>query len=189
MKEVREQLEKKMQGYQAEKIHDETFSLMKKIFGEKEQEDLLKDFESEMVKKGRVPERMLNVAKELSQLRGKVKAKNLTYSEMQRFSRDATDLTNALTEYSQRKELVSMEKGIMQITYKGDKAEIVATDEGVFVVERNKIRKVENGKLIDVDRKIFEQALKNTKERLKFNLSSEVIDTLKKELGEFVISF
>jgi len=44
MKQVREKLEKNMQENQAEKIHEETFSLMKKIFGNKSQEALISFF-------------------------------------------------------------------------------------------------------------------------------------------------
>ena len=77
----------------------------------------------------------------------------------------------------------------MQISYQGKRADIVATDDGVFVVEQDKIRKIEGNKLVESDKKDFESALKNTKERLKFNLDSNVLDILRKELGEFSVSF
>jgi len=48
-----------MQEHQAEKINEATFNLMKKIFGSKGQEALISDLEKEMVKKGKVPERVL----------------------------------------------------------------------------------------------------------------------------------
>jgi predicted nucleotidyltransferase len=190
MKELRDKLEKRMQEHQAEKIHEEVFGLMKKIFGSKAQEALIADFEKELIKKGKVPERNLAIAKELAKLKTKAKGKNLTQSEMQRYSRDADDLIEALTEYSQRKELVSVEKGIMKISFGGKWAEVVATDEGTFVVESTgKIKKFDNEKLVESDKKDFEQALKNTKEKLKFNLPSKMLEVLKKELGDFEISF
>ncbi|MBU0466941.1 MAG: hypothetical protein KKF39_04705, partial [Nanoarchaeota archaeon] len=189
MKELRDKLEKRMQEHQAEKINEEVLGMMKKIFGNKGQEALLADLEDKMVKKGKVPARMLNLARELINLKGKVKTKKLTQTEMQRYSRDTADLVDSLTEYSQRKELVSVERGIMQISYQGKKAEVVSTDEGVFVVEKDKIRKVDGKKLVESDRKVFEGALKNTKEKLKFDLPCEVMEVLKKEMGEFTISF
>ncbi|MBU1103724.1 MAG: nucleotidyltransferase domain-containing protein [Nanoarchaeota archaeon] len=189
MKELRDNLEKRMQEHQAEKIREEIFGLMKKIFGNKGQEALLKDFEDEMIKKGKVPERMLAIANDVVKLKGKVKSKKLTQSEMQRITRDASDLADALTEYSQRKELISVERGIMQISYQGKGAKIVTTDSGVFVVEKEKIRKISKDKLVDSDKKEFEEALKNTKERLTFNIPSKALEVLKKELGEFVVSF
>ncbi|MFH1290062.1 MAG: nucleotidyltransferase domain-containing protein [Nanoarchaeota archaeon] len=189
MKGLRDKLEKRMQEHHAEKVHEQVFDLMKRIFGSKGQEALISDLEKEMVKKGKAPKRILDIAKDLAKLKTQVKSKKLSQSEMQRYSRDAASLTDALTEYSQRRELVSVEKGIMQITYQGKKAEIVATDEGVFVVEENKIRKVDGKKLVESDKNAFEQALKNTKERLNFDLPCEVINALKKEFGEFTISF
>ncbi len=77
----------------------------------------------------------------------------------------------------------------MQISFEGMNAEIVATDAGVFVVSREWIKKVEGKKLVDSDKKKLADALKNTKERLKFSLPSGVMDVLKKELGEFSIGF
>ncbi|MBU0760148.1 MAG: hypothetical protein KJ858_00490, partial [Nanoarchaeota archaeon] len=76
-----------------------------------------------------------------------------------------------------------------QISYQGKGAKIVTTDSGVFVVEKEKIRKISKDKLVDSDKKEFEEALKNTKERLTFNIPSKALEVLKKELGEFVVSF
>src|SRR3989344_4943507 len=150
MKEVRDKLEKKMQEHQAEQIDEVVFNLMKKVFGNKSKEDLLKDVEKEMVKKGKIPERMFGVAEELTKVRQKVKTKKLSQSEMQRISRDSNELVDKLTEFAQRKELVSMERGIMQIAVGNQKVEIVATDLGIFVVEQQgKIMAIKEKKLID----------------------------------------
>jgi predicted nucleotidyltransferase len=189
MKEVRDKLEKKMQEHQAEKIDDEIFALMKRVFGQKSRDALLNDLEKELVKKGKIQERMLSVAKELAKLKQKVKGKKLSQSEMQRYSRDAAELSDSLTEFSQRKELVSMEKGIMQLDVKGEKYEVVATDSGFFVVSKERIKKISGKQLVDSDKKGFEEALKNTKDRLKFTMPNGVMDILKKEFGEFEIGF
>lgn len=189
MKEVREKLEKRMQEHQTDKIHEEAFDLMKKVFGDKNQEELVKTFEKEMVKKGKVPERFAHIAKELSDIKKKVKSKKLTQSEMQQISRDAADFMDALTEYSQRRELVSVQRGIMQISYKDRKADIVATDEGVFLVEPEAIRRITKSGFVDATKEEFEKALKSSKERLKYSLEAWVLELLRKELGEFTVSF
>jgi len=190
MKEMRASLEKRMQEHQAESLNKEVFDLMKKIFGNKGQEALISDFEDNMVKKGRVPERMLNVAKEISKLKLKVKGKGVPQSEMQRYARDSSDLVNVLTEYSQRKELVSMEKGVAKINFEKGWAEVVATDEGVFAVTQDgKIKRFNENKFVDSDRTSLEKALKETKERTQFSLPSEIVDALKKEYGKFTIGF
>src|SRR3989344_5599523 len=190
MKEMRASLEKRMQEHQAESLNKEVFDLMKKIFGNKGQEALISDFEDNMVKKGRVPERMLNVAKEISKLKLKVKGKGVPQSEMQRYARDSSDLVNVLTEYSQRKDLVSMEKGVAKINFEKGWAEVVATDEGVFAVTQDgKIKRFNENKFVDSDRTSLEKALKETKERTQFSLPSEIVDALKKEYGKFTIGF
>ena len=189
MKEVRVNLEKKMQEHQAEKIDEAVFNLMKKIFGSRSREGLIEELDKEMVRKGKISERMLSVARDLLKLKQKVKSKKLTQSEMHRYSRDASELIDDLTEYSQRKELVSIERGIMQISVGEVKVEIVATDSGIFAVSREWIKKISEKKLIDSDKKEFEEALKKTKDRLKFTMSSEVMDILRKELGNFDIVF
>jgi predicted nucleotidyltransferase len=189
MKDLRTQLEKRMQEHQAESINKEVFDLMKKIFGNKGQEALISDFEENMVKKGRVPERMLHVAKEVAKLKTKAKGKGIPQSEMQRYAGDSSDLIDALTEYSQRKELVSMEKGIVKINFDKGWAEIVVTNEGVFVIlQDGKIKLFKDKKFDETDREFFEKALKETKERLQFKLEEEVFEALKKEFGKFTIS-
>ena len=192
MKEVREKLEKNMQENHAEKIHEETFSLMKKIFGNKSQEALISDLEKQMVKKGKVQERMLTIAQDLSGLKSRAKTKQLTQSEMQRAIRDSADLTSALTEYSQRKDLISAEEGIAQLIFNdGQKAEIVSADNKLFVITKEKIMTLDlkKSKLEDSNRKEFEIALAKTKHKMKFNLPAKALEILKKKLGDFTISF
>ena len=82
-----------------------------------------------------------------------------------------------------------MEKGIVKINFDKGWAEIVATDEGVFVVlQDGKIKRYKENKFVDSEREFFEKALKETKERTKFSLPSEVVEALKKEFGKFTIS-
>jgi len=190
MRELRNKLERRMWEHQAEQIHREVFDLMKKVFGSKSQDALINEFDEEMVKKGRVPERMLGIAKGIVKLKTKVKNKDFTQGDMHRYSRDYSSLVETLTEYSQRKELISMEKGIVKINFDKGWAELVATDEGAFLVLQNgEIKKFEKGKFVDRDKKDFEKALKETKESVRFNLPSEVMDALKKEFGRFTVSF
>ncbi len=190
IKEIRTNLEKKMQAAQADKLSENTFALLKKILGDKSQNALIDEFEKELVKKGKVPERTLAALKEIAKLKTKTKGNKLSPSEMQRITRDASELANALTEYAQRKELVSLEKGIAQITYSDKKAEIISTDSGIFLVEQTgKISKIEHNTLKESDKNELENAIINTKAKLKFKLPSSVVKLLREKLGDFEISF
>ena len=188
MKDLRNKLEKRVQEHQAEKIHDESFNLMKKIFGNKSQEELIKDLEKELVKKGKVPERMINILKDVSKIKIKVKDKKFSASDMQKIIADSSELIGALTEYSQRKDLVMIEKGLMKIIYgnKGEKqADLVLTDEGVFLIHNAEISKIHDGKLSKSDKDKLDKALKETKSIVKTTLSVQVLEVLRKEIGNF----
>ena len=190
MKELRKNLEIRMQEHSADKIHEEVFSLMKQIFGNKGQEELVRELEKELVKKGKIPGRMLAIAKEMTEVKKKMKSKKLTQGEAQRISRDASDLIKTLIEYAQRKDLISLEKSIVQITYgkeKDKKADIVLTDSGVFLSEIEGLRKIHGGKLMNAKREELEEALKSTKDKMKPKISSHDLEVLRKELGEFSI--
>jgi len=190
IKVMRAKLEKRMQEKQAEKISDTTFDLMKKLFGNMREADLLAAFEKEVIKKGKAPGRMLGIAKDVAGLKKKVKGKVLGQSEMQRETGNASDLINSLTEYAQRKELVSLGRGIVGFTYKDGKAEIVATDHGVFVVQQDGMILVVKGKKLEEStREALEKALGETKERLKFNLDSEMIGIMNAKYEKFSIVF
>ncbi len=191
MKSLREKLELRMREHTADRVHEDLFSLLKSIFGSKSQEALIKDFEDELVKKGKMKGRMLGIAKEIAGLKRKVKGKSLTQADMQKISGEATELMGALIEYSQRKELIAIEKSVLQVSYsKGEKrAEVVLTEDGVFVVFDGVVNKISSGKLVKSNVTEMEKALKETKDRLKGKIDSGVLKVLGKELGEFSISF
>ncbi|MEK6854826.1 MAG: nucleotidyltransferase domain-containing protein [Nanoarchaeota archaeon] len=188
MKELREKLEQKMREHQADKIYNETFAIMKNIFGNKGQEALIKDLEAEMIKKGKLPERILNIAKEIAKIK-RTANKKITQGEMHRLNRDASDLMASLTEYLQRKELSEIKKGIIRISFDGKKADIIPTEEGIFVSENpESIKKIKDGKISLSTKEELAKALSETKLEKTHQLSSEVIEILKKEFGEFTIS-
>src|SRR3989338_1122634 len=189
MKVLKDELELRMREHTVDKIHDEVFTVLKNIFGTKSSDLLVKDLEEQLVKKGKIQKRMLNIAREIADIKKKSKNKKLTHTEQQKISGEGSELLNALTEYAQRKDLVALEKGIIQITSKDRKAELATTDSGIFVVEKRGIRKISGKRIDNSDAKAFEDALKNTKERLKGKLSQETLDVLKKEFGEFSVEF
>jgi tetrahydromethanopterin S-methyltransferase subunit A len=191
MKEFRGKIELRMREHTAERVHDEVFSLLKQIFGSKGQEALIEDFNKELVEKGKVQVRMLNIAKEIADVKKRAKSAKLSQADMQKISGEGSELIGALIEYVQRKDLIALEKGVLQVSYSGGKkkAEVVLTDSGDFVVGEKGVRKISKGKLVESDRKELEKALADTKDRLKGKMDSKVLEVLKKEFGEFEISF
>ena len=74
VKEIREKLEIRMQEHLVDNLHCEMEKLLKNIFGNKSQNALLDSLDKELVKKGKLQPRMLEIAKEI--LKIKQKAKN-----------------------------------------------------------------------------------------------------------------
>lgn len=192
MKLLRDKIETRMQEHESERIERETVELLKTILGNKGKDALIKDFDKNLVKTGKVQRRMSSVIKDVLNAKAKVKGKKkLTTQEMHKLSAEASELIDALTEYSQRKELVALQKSVVQIKYGKDKekkAELMVSNDDVFVISDGQIRKIVKGKLIKSDEKSLNDASKKAKDSLKVNLNSEVMKVLQKEFGEFSFS-
>lgn len=190
MKEFRSKLEKKMQEDQAEKIHQGVFSLLKRVLGSKSQDALLKELDKELVKKGKIPERMYSIAKEISTIKAKTKGGKISASEMHRITREASELIDTITEYSQRKELSSLEKGMARIEFGDKKAEVLSTEKGIFLVEQTgEISKLHGSGFKESSRKDLEAALSASKNRDSFSFTQDTYEALKKKFGNFTIQF
>jgi len=190
LKEMRKKLENRLLEHNAEHIDDEVFGLLKNIFSNKSKEALINDFEKELVKKGKIQKRFIPVLHDIAKIKQKLKSGKLSQIEMDNVKRGATELVSELIDYSQRKELIATEKGVMQVSFNSgkNKGELVLTDSGAFFVEAGRIMKIAKGKMDVSDRKEFEQSIAKTKDRTKVKLGSDVLNVLDKELGEFEIS-
>ncbi len=188
LKEIRRKLEEKLIEHAADAVHDEVFGLLKNIFGNNNKEALMSKFEKELVKEGKMPAKFIPIIKEVANIKTKSRSKTFSQSEMDRVRRDASDVTTSLMEYTQRKELVNVEKGVIPLSYgEGKAGELILTNDGVFFVEAGIIKKIEHGKFVESDIKALESALSKIKDKGKLKLSSDVLSVLKKELGEFEI--
>ena len=188
LQELRKKLESRIIEHTSDYVYNEMFSLLKNIFNEERKDKLVELFERELIKKGKLSERYLPIMKEVLKLKEKVKGKkSMTQNEVDNVRRDAEDLINKLIEYTQRKELAVMERGVMQIVYgEGKKAELVLTSSGAFLIEQGKIKKVTPNNIIDSNAKEFEQAMQGVKKE-DMKLGSHAVEILRKHLGEFEI--
>jgi len=185
LKELQKKLEIKLIADDAERIYDEVFDLLKKEFGNKGRDNLISEFESELVKKGKIQKRYLPVLKNVIKIKQKVRNGKVSHSEMDNVKKMTAELIRELVDYSQRKELISVEKGLVQISFGNKKGEIVLTDSGEFFVEGNRIMKIGSTGFVISTQKDFEESISKTKDRTKVKLDSKVLEVLKKELGDF----
>ena len=189
MKEIRKKLEDKLIIHDAERSYSEVFDLLEKIFGKKSVAELLKDVDKELIGKGKLPPRFARPLKEIVSMKTKVKLGKVTQLEMTALRRDATELIRELLNYAQRTDLVMTEKGVLQISFGDKKGELALTDDGAFFVEAGRVMKIENNKFNLSDKMALERAITSTKDKTQLTLSSDVLETLHKELGKFSISF
>ncbi len=188
LKEIRKKLEAKLIIHDAERSYNEIFGLLKKIFGNKSAEELVKQAEKELISKGKLQPRFAKSLKEIVNMKSKVRGGKITQLEMNVLRRDATELINELLNYAQRIDLVMTEKGVLQVLFGDKKGELVLTDAGVFFVEAGKIRRVEN-KFESSNKEALERAIRETKDKTQLKLSFLVLQTLSKEIGNFEITF
>lgn len=189
LKKLREKIEKKLQEKTAEEIYNNVFKLLKTFFGGKAQSELIKDFEVQMIRKGKIQGRFLGILKELAQLKAKTNSGKLNQKEVDSMKANAIELMNSLVEYGQRADLISAEKGTMLISYGNRKAELVLMGRDNFLIEGKDIKKISEGKLTPSSREEFEKAFVENKGKLKTKISGEIFNILEKELGKFELEF
>ena len=189
LKELRVKIEKRMQEKSSEDIYDHVFTLLKIFFGNKSQADLVKDFDSKMVAKGKVNPRFKSVLKSLIANKERIRSGKLTQKEVDKVKGDAIELIDSLTEYAQRTDLITAEKGTMQILYNGRKGELVLLGKDNFLIEGREIKKIADGKLTISTKEDLEKAFTENKGKLNTQISIDVFKTLEKVLGHFELVF
>src|SRR5690606_20687108 len=129
---------------------EEMMRILRNVFGNKSQDQLIKEMETELIKKGKLSPRMLDIAKEILKIKVKVKNKKLTQTELQKINSDANNFINELIDFMQRKELVSSEKGTVTIIYQENKkGQLLLTDDGDFFVGEEGIKKISKESMTD----------------------------------------
>ena len=191
LKKLREKIEKKIHEKTADEVYADVFKMLKNIFGNKTEKQLVNEFENKLVKKGKVEQRFSKVIGEIFNIKKKVKEGKASLKEVDNIKKDAVELIRNLVEYAQRADLICTDKGtIMQIIYSGNrKAELVLTGKECFLIEGKEIRKITGDKLelVPSTKEELEKALAETKGKLSTRISGEVFHALEKALGKFEV--
>ena len=187
LKELREQIEKRTQEKTVEEAYTNTFKLLQGLFGKKSETELVKEFEKELVNKGRTDPRFLHVLNELIDSKRKYKSKKKPAThEVEEIRKNSVQLINSLIEYGQRCEIADLQRSKIIISYKGKHADLFLTNPA-FLIQEGKIKKVAD-KIEDANQEEFEKIVREQKGKAG-KLTAEILALLKKELGEFEISF
>jgi len=96
-------------------------------------------------------------------------------------------LINALIEYSQRKDLISLERGRMMLKYDKDQiAELVNAGGHSFLIQGRFIKKLADKIEISTMDEVA-RAIESQKGRKNVEMNPKVFELVKKELGDFEI--
>ncbi len=185
LKELREEIEKRTQEKTVGQIHDNVFKILQGLFGKKTEQQLVKEFEKELVNKGRTDPRFLHVLNELIDCRNKYKSKKKpTAHEVEEVRKNSMQLVNNLIEYGQRCELADLQRSKVILSYKGKRADLFLT-QPAFLVQEGRIKKI-TSRIEDASQEEFEKIVSEQKGKAG-KLTQEMISLLKKELGDFEI--
>lgn len=187
LKQLRKKLEARLVEHTANRIDNEVFEVLRSMFGARGKEALMAAFTKELVKAGKVSSRFVPILKAVAGVTKKVK-KGMTHNEIELLRRDATELLTVLVEYNQRKEFALFSGTSMQLTSKKEKAELVSTQTGIFVVSGSGVHHYKSGALTPVSKEQFEKALTETKQPIKLSISSELARLLEHMFGEYTLS-
>lgn len=192
LKELAEQIERRNQEKTIKDTYENVFRILKNLFGNKSEADMVKTFEKELVNRGRTDPKNLVVLNEVIDAKKKYSSKKKpTKYELEDIRKNATYLINNLIEYGQRCDLVEIKKMQVKVGYRKDgkdkHVELYLTDPA-FVFDEFRIKKISNtGKIEEAKQEDFESILSLQKGKPN-KISAEILNALKKEYGDIEIS-
>jgi uncharacterized protein (UPF0332 family)/predicted nucleotidyltransferase len=110
LKELREQIEKRSQEKTIEQIHKDVFTLLKGMFGNKSQKEIISEFENKFVKKAKFTPQHLRILKDIVSAKTEFKKGKSNAHKVDEVRKNASILINDIIEYNQRCELISKNK-------------------------------------------------------------------------------
>ena len=189
LKELREQIEDRTKERTIKETHENIFKILKHLFGAKSESALVKDFEEELVKKGRIDPKYQHVLNELISAKKKYKNKKKpTTYEVEDIRKNAAYLINSLIEYGQRCELAEIRKMQVRVSYGDDmnKHTDLFLTNPAFLISEGVLKKVTEKGVEPGNQEEFDQVL-STQKGKPSKLTPKLMAVLKKELGEFEV--
>jgi len=187
LKELRKDIEKRMMQKTFDETYENVFRIMKSIFDVKTETALINEYEKELVNKGKANPKYIHTLNKLINLKKDYKNKKIPGKrEFEILRKDSVYLIESLIEYAQRKELGLIEKTKVTLSFKDKHADLFLI-KPIFLVQEDKIRKIEGDKLVNTDSNEFNKTSTKYKGK-KVQLSKEAIKVLERELGDFDIT-
>src|SRR3972149_213877 len=125
LEELRKQIEKRAQEKTIEQIHKDIFNLLEAVSGKKTQTEAVSAFEN-LVKAGKFTQNHLKILRDVITAKAEFRKGKLDSRKVDEARKNASILISDLIDYSQRSDLIGMEKGRMRLRYQKDGEHAVA---------------------------------------------------------------
>lgn len=197
LKELREQIEKRIQEKSIEQIYKDVFGMIGNLLKKKSEATILKEFNKKIIKEGKFPPRFLtnlkfiaktkrDITKTKQKIKKPKKKDNLTFKQTQRVDqarKHAAEITTALIEHTQRCELATLEKSRFQIKSHNLQAEVFFL-KNTFIIQGQQIQKISKNNLVKSTPKELQEQITAQKNK-ETKIDHKSLTTLHKVFGEF----
>lgn len=190
LKQLMEQIEKRINEKEVLRLYESVFDVLQTLFGKYGEQNLIEKFKKELILNAKLERKNLISLIKLTDFKKKIKIEKITKNEINDLRKSVNDLLSALIEYSQRKEMMELNKKKIDILYENKKGELFIFKDFVFFIPdlvSEKIKKIHfDGKVEEVMREELKEYLSSHKET-ENRLSVKLINLLKKVIGDFEI--
>jgi len=194
IKQLREQIEERVQEKSIEEIYNNVFEMLKNILGKKTEATIIKEFNDKFVVNGKLPPKFLENLKYIAKVRkgvvvgSKSKSKDKKRGkEVEDARRFASEIINTMIEYNQRCEFLSLDRKRFLIKGRNIVAEVFFLKD-TFLVQKDKIQKILNEKIVNSNPEELQEqiGLAGNKET---KIDFRSLELLKKAFGEFELVY
>lgn len=150
IKKLFEEIEKRSEINNVEDIYNTCITITKDalraVSGVKV-DDIEKAFKEKFVDEGKLPEKMLNILKDVKKARNDFKAKKITKQEIEKINKEARLYIKVLVELIQRSRGIELERARIRFRYENKFGEVVLLEKTAFITpnleDRNEVQKAE----------------------------------------------
>ena len=171
---------------------------LENLLKKKSESAILKAVKSELINEGKFPPKFLENLKYIARVKkdtekgsskkeGDKKEDSKGGRKVDTARKYAQEITNELIEYTQRCEFEAIDKTRFTIKAKNQDAEVFFLKD-TFLVQKQKIQKVKEEKLINSDLKELQKEMQEQKNK-EISINIKDLDTIKKAFGEFELVY
>ncbi|MCL6500876.1 MAG: nucleotidyltransferase domain-containing protein, partial [Candidatus Pacearchaeota archaeon] len=135
LKQLMEQIEKRASEQEILQTYNTVFGLLESILGKVKEASMLRRFEEEIIRKAKLSPRSLLLLRKIVEIKKKYSAGKTTRQDLLEMQKAAHELISELIEYTQRRELMEIERSKIGIVYraKGEGKEVLKKGEIIFL--------------------------------------------------------